>query len=362
MAKITILGAGVTGSAFSVPLTDNGHQIDLVGTHLDESIIEQLRRDNVHPSLGIKLSNHVRFFTYDQLDQAVAQTDLLVIAVNALGIEWVGMMLTMILDDALSPDVPILFLTKGLEGKNDGNHWVSKNERIRILPDTLRDGLMPHHAEQLHLLVTGGSSSASDVANRQPALLIVAGPNAAQIDQIAGYLRTPTYAVSTSTDLVGVALCAALQDLYALAVALHSGLPDQHDSASTLSAQSLREMSYLVSYMGGQQETIAALTNADALQIESQRTQNFRMGQLLGSGLLYTDAKQQPMPSAATDDVEMALATVDGAELAMAIGRTIEFLCREGALDPQRLPLLRMMTNVICNDGVVDVPWDEFVG
>lgn len=339
MAKITILGAGAAGSAITTPLTDNGHEVNLVGTLLDEAIIEQLRQDSTHPSLEITLSDSVHFFTYDQLEQAVADTDLLVIAVNALGIEWVGMMLTMSLGDALSPDVPILFLTKGLEGKNDGNHWVSKNERIRILPDTLRDALMPHQAEQLQLFVAGGASNASDIANRQPTSLVVAGPNAEQTEQIAGYLRTPTYAVSTSTDLVGVAVCDALQDLYALGVA-STAAPDDD-----LLAQSLREISYLVEYMGGQQETIAALTNTDALQAESQRPQNLRMGQLLGSGMLYTDARQKQMPNE----------NVDGAELGLAIGRTVEYLCREGALDPKRLPLLRMMTNVICNDGMVEV-------
>ena len=47
MTKITILGAGVMGSAFSIPLTDNGHEVNLVGTHLDEEIIEQLHEDGI---------------------------------------------------------------------------------------------------------------------------------------------------------------------------------------------------------------------------------------------------------------------------------------------------------------------------
>jgi ketopantoate reductase len=33
MAKIVIVGAGVMGSAFSLPLSDAGQQVHLVGTH-----------------------------------------------------------------------------------------------------------------------------------------------------------------------------------------------------------------------------------------------------------------------------------------------------------------------------------------
>ena len=43
MANIVILGAGLMGSAFSVPLSDNGHQVRLVGTHLDGDIIEEVQ-------------------------------------------------------------------------------------------------------------------------------------------------------------------------------------------------------------------------------------------------------------------------------------------------------------------------------
>ena len=118
MAKITILGAGVMGSAFSVPLADNGHEIKLVGTHLDEEIVEQIHQDRIHPRLGVALPNSVQPLTYDRLGDAIDGADLLVVAVNSLGIDWVGMMLSM-LGDELHPDMPLLFLTKGLEGKND---------------------------------------------------------------------------------------------------------------------------------------------------------------------------------------------------------------------------------------------------
>ena len=43
MAVITILGAGVMGSAMTLPARDRGHEVRLVGTHLDRRIIDSVR-------------------------------------------------------------------------------------------------------------------------------------------------------------------------------------------------------------------------------------------------------------------------------------------------------------------------------
>jgi glycerol-3-phosphate dehydrogenase (NAD(P)+) len=39
VARIVVLGAGLAGSAFCVPLADRGHEVCLVGTHVDGEII-----------------------------------------------------------------------------------------------------------------------------------------------------------------------------------------------------------------------------------------------------------------------------------------------------------------------------------
>ena len=44
MSIITIVGAGVMGSAMSFPARDNGHEVRLAGTPLDREIIETAAR------------------------------------------------------------------------------------------------------------------------------------------------------------------------------------------------------------------------------------------------------------------------------------------------------------------------------
>lgn len=49
MATVTILGAGLMGTAVAWPLSDNGHEVRLVGTHLDAEIVRACLDSRVHP-------------------------------------------------------------------------------------------------------------------------------------------------------------------------------------------------------------------------------------------------------------------------------------------------------------------------
>ena len=42
MKKIIILGAGAMGSAFTVPCIENKNEVTLVGTHLEEKVINNI--------------------------------------------------------------------------------------------------------------------------------------------------------------------------------------------------------------------------------------------------------------------------------------------------------------------------------
>jgi glycerol-3-phosphate dehydrogenase (NAD(P)+) len=128
MAKIVILGAGLMGSAFSVPLADNGHLVHLVGTHLDGDIIEEIHQSHIHPRLRTRLAETVQPYTWDRLGEALAGADMLVLGVNSLGVEWAAERLAPL----LKPGLPVVALTKGLAG--DG-------QKLTNLPELFRSGL-----------------------------------------------------------------------------------------------------------------------------------------------------------------------------------------------------------------------------
>ena len=45
MGIVTIVGAGMMGTAMAVPALDNGNEVRVVGTHLDREIVERLGMD-----------------------------------------------------------------------------------------------------------------------------------------------------------------------------------------------------------------------------------------------------------------------------------------------------------------------------
>jgi glycerol-3-phosphate dehydrogenase (NAD(P)+) len=273
--------------------------------------------------------------------------DLVVVGVNSLGVDWAAMML----GPLLSPATPVLMLTKGLAG--DG-------KQLQILPHLVREQLPVGLQSQVQLAAVGGPSIAGELVVGRPTSVVIAGVDPQLLQQLAEMVRTPYYHVWTSTDFVGVETCVAMKNIYALAVGLVNGLLEKagpveneammHNAAAAIFAQSMGEMAYMTEYAGGRSESVLALPGAGDLYVTSMGGRNGRMGRYLGQGMLYTDAKAR----------YMADVTIEGAELALAIGPTVENLVRAGRLDPARIPLLRSMIQIVCNDARAEIPWHKF--
>jgi len=335
------------GTAISVPLADNGHSVHLVGTHLDGDIIEEIHESRVHPRLRTRVADSVLPYTCDRLGEAMRGADLVVLGVNSQGINWAAHML----GPLLPPEVPVLAVTKGLAGDSD---------RLHILPNVFRGGLPADTRNRVQLAVIGGPSIAGELAACRHTCVVFAGRDQDLLDHLAAMLRTDYYHIWTSTDVIGVEVSVALKNVYALAVGLvggfleKEGLADNgavmHNLAAAIFAQGLSEISYMVQHMGGQQRSVYTLPGAGDQYVTSMGGRNGRMGRLLGLGMSYSEAKAQHMP----ED------TIEGAELATAIGPTIEAMIDRGELNGAALPLLRTMINIVCHDAPADIPWDAF--
>jgi glycerol-3-phosphate dehydrogenase (NAD(P)+) len=80
MGVITIVGAGMMGSATSYPAVDNGNEVRLVGTLLDREIIERVSQTGEHPTLKRKLPPGVRYYQIENLTEAMDQMTPLSVA------------------------------------------------------------------------------------------------------------------------------------------------------------------------------------------------------------------------------------------------------------------------------------------
>ena len=68
MKKIIIIGAGAMGSAFAVPCIDNNNDVTIIGTHLEDNLIDSINLHNqVHPTLKIQLPPEIKFERFEKL-------------------------------------------------------------------------------------------------------------------------------------------------------------------------------------------------------------------------------------------------------------------------------------------------------
>ena len=88
MAKIAVLGAGIMATALSFPASENGNDVRLVGTHLDEDIIDSINRDRTHPVLGLKVPDSVKAYHLEDAEKAFDDAEIVMCGVNSFGIEW----------------------------------------------------------------------------------------------------------------------------------------------------------------------------------------------------------------------------------------------------------------------------------
>ncbi|MBE6656635.1 MAG: hypothetical protein E7609_07220 [Ruminococcaceae bacterium] len=72
MAIVTIIGAGMMGSALAFPARENGNEVRLVGTPLDREIIDACKETGRHPKFTKGFPAGVRYYQVEEMDSAIA--------------------------------------------------------------------------------------------------------------------------------------------------------------------------------------------------------------------------------------------------------------------------------------------------
>ena len=72
MSKIVIIGAGAMGSAFAVPCADNSNEVFLVGSFLEDSVIEEIKSlNNFHPILKTQLPENIKVLKFSEFSDEI---------------------------------------------------------------------------------------------------------------------------------------------------------------------------------------------------------------------------------------------------------------------------------------------------
>ncbi len=346
MAIITIVGAGVMGSALTFPAADNGNEVRLVGTHLDGAIIDSLKKDSFHPRLRRHIQDSVKVYAHTEIAEALQGADVIGLGVNSQGVHWAAEHI----GPHLQPDQIIIMVTKGMESE-DGN--------LKILPDVLHDNLPAAIRDKVHFAAIGGPSIAGELAARRDTSVVFVSRNSEILPKLRSLFSTPYYHIWTSTDMIGVEVCVALKNPYALAVGLAAGVLEKqgedvanakmHNYAAAIFAQGLAETAILVQKLGGGLETVFSLPGAGDLYVTTQGGRNSRMGRLLGMGMPYSDAVE-----------EMPGETIEGVDAVVAIMPAIEAMIAQGKLEANALPLLHELHRIVTRNAAVTFDFNSF--
>jgi glycerol-3-phosphate dehydrogenase (NAD(P)+) len=279
VARITILGAGFMGSALTVPATDNGHQVALWGTWLDDHLVEAVRRGEPHPKLRVRLPPSVRVHPHTELAEALAQADLVV---NAVTSEGTLPVLTRAFP-YLTPGTPLLSVSKGLLPRRSG--------RVDTISASIVEQLPRHLRRVFHLVVVGGPSKAMELARRVPTAVLYACQDAAVRRLARELFQTGYYSIQETSDIRGLEVCSAFKNAYAIAIGLCDGLVKTgrweaiYNTKAALFAQAVVEIGILVRRVRGDARTVSGLGGVGDLFVTGVAGRNRTFGEMRGSGM-----------------------------------------------------------------------------
>ena len=342
MKKIIIIGAGAMGSAFTVPCMDNNNEVILVGTHLENELIIDIKKNkNFHPVLKTNLHQKLKVERFENLKSVINNgVDVIVAGISSVGIEWFANEIAKYYKKKL----PIVLLTKGLAVQND--ELITLSEKI--------DNLLKEKGHKdVNISAIKGPCLATGLANKMRTGTVIANPDIKEAQFLKKIISTEYYSTEISNDLDGIELSGAIKNIYSMLIGASEGLSNSKapieiqskyylNTSASLIHRSISEMVEFVCYYGGRAETVYGVAGLGDLYVSTIGGRNSLMGKYLGQGYLYKDAKELFMKNI----------TVEGAELAFEIGPKIF-----KDLKKKNFPLMFSILQTICENKKLEINW-----
>ncbi|MBR0381805.1 MAG: glycerol-3-phosphate dehydrogenase [Eubacterium sp.] len=341
MSTVTLIGSGQMASALTFPLYENGHEVRLTGSPLDDEIIDRLREDNYHVNLRRTLHEGVKYYKYSQIKEALEGADLVVCGISSFGVEWFAEEILPILDE----NVPLISVTKGMLDYEDGTmqtypaYWQSR------LPEGSR----------LKIYAIGGPCTARDLSDHDPSFVGYCGPDFETLEWIRSIFETDYYIISLTLDVTGLECAVALKNGYALGTALAIGIKerlgddgiDHNNMKAALFQESVKEMLDLLRIVGGGEDNI--MFAAGDLDVTVSAGRSRTVGLLLGKGYSIEETLK-----------ELKGQTLEAVVIATRTARAVKALAKRGKVSEDDFPLL-MHVNELLNEGKeLNIPWMKF--
>ena len=332
------------GSALAFPARENGHEVRLVGTHLDREIIETSTKTGRHPKFTKDFPAGVKYYQIEELDTALCGADVVIGGVSSFGVDWFSDVVLPKIDDK----TPVLTVTKGLMDTEDG--------KLLSYPQVW-DARMKAQGKNMNLNAIGGPCTSYELVAHDQTEVAFCGKDMETLKKLKAIMATDYYHISLSTDVIGIESAVALKNGYALGIALTIGLNQQafgidselhYNSQAAVFGQSVREMSRLLALQGALTLHNQVIGLGDLyVTVYGGRTR--LIGILLGRGMALEDAKR-----------ELNGVTLESLVVAERVARAVKVRIAAGELQAADFPLLLHIDEILTQGKSVCIPWDNF--
>ncbi|MDI3481267.1 MAG: glycerol-3-phosphate dehydrogenase [Tepidanaerobacteraceae bacterium] len=278
MGKVTVLGAGVMGTALAIHLAKQKNEVKLWGTRWDTSTIENYRATGRCEKLNSDIPQSVEFFMADELEKALQDSSIIILAVTSDGIRDITNSISGYIDE----NVIIANIAKGIE-----------EESLMTMSEIIEDCLAGQQ-KNIPVVKIGGPLRAIEVANEVFSEAIFASKNIEAARVLQKAFKAPYFKSNVTQDIIGVEICAALKNSYAITIGICEGMYENMDNPkAALIARGCMELAALVKAKGGDVETALGLAGVGDLYVTSQGGRNRTLGKLLGQGKTMKEAVEE---------------------------------------------------------------------
>lgn len=271
MSKVAVLGAGSWGTALSIVLADNQHEV-MLWTHRKKQASEINQKQTNRKYLTEKLPHQI--IATDDMKEATEDVQAIVIAVPTKAVREVCQKV----QPFINQQTTIIHASKGIEPGT-----------LKRVSEMIHEEL-PNYPYR-DLAVLSGPSHAEEVAKRQPTTVTVSSMNEQKAKFMQDLFINESFRVYTSRDIVGIELGGALKNIIALGAGISDGLGYGDNARSALITRGLAEMARLGTSLGANPLTFLGLPGVGDLIVTctSPHSRNWRAGHLLGKGKQLDD-------------------------------------------------------------------------
>lgn len=322
MAKIGVIGAGSWGTALSILLHNNGHQVTVWSISQEE--VDMLNTTRKHESKlpGVEIPEKISFTT--DLEKTMDDKDVLVLAVPSPFIRSTSRMMK----EFVKAGQIVVNVSKGIE---EGTFY------------TMTD-IMEEEMPGIDAAVLSGPSHAEEVSRGLPTTCVVGAHSRKTAEYLQNIFISDVFRVYTSPDMLGIELGGSLKNVIALAAGTADGLGYGDNTKAALITRGIAEISRLGIAMGGKPETFFGLTGIGDLIVTcaSVHSRNRKAGYLIGKGYTMEEAMKE---------VQMVVEGVYSAKAAMGLAKKYQI----------EMPIVEQVNQVLFEGKKADVAVKELM-